>query len=542
MSGTLSVFRNRDFRSIWTATLISNIGTLIQLVGAAWLMTSLTESQSMVALVLAANTLPVMIGSFIAGVFADNYDRRRLMLVAQVSMLCTSVVLTAMALADMLTPWSLLFFTFLIGSGTALHYPSWQVSIGDIVTRDELPLAVSLNAMGMNITRSVGPAMGGAVVAAAGAATAFGINTATYFFIILALVIWRPKLPARPLPPESFVGAFSVGLRYFVMSPHLMKSTFRGLLFGFAAIPVQALLPVIAREQLQASAFIYGVMLGFFGFGAVIAALNNVRIRSKLKTETILSIGFLAFAASSVVLAYSRFLPLSAIALFFAGASWLSVLSLMNVSIQMATPRWVVGRIIALYMTGIFGGMTVGSWGWGLVADHFGTAQALVAAAAVLLLGAVLGRWLPIEITGSVSFEPAEHRSLPPPRLPMNDHSGPVQITIKYQIAEANTVAFLAAMRVRRRVQLRDGARRWSLHRDIETPELWIESYFFSNWLDYRRHRGRKTRTTSEISARVIALHQGNEPPEVRRSLERQTSIPHLSNAHHPSPIAFLNP
>ena len=250
----LVLFRNQTFRSLWIAALASNFGGLVQAVGAAWLMTSLTESQNMVALVQGSVALPIMIFSLMAGVFADNFDRRRIMLIAQAFMFGVSVVLTFMAFEGWLSPWLLLAFTFLIGCGTALHNPSWQATMGDIVTREELPSAVSLNSMGFNLMRSVGPAAGGAIVAIAGAAAAFAVNALSYIAIILALLRWKSPARDTHLPREPMGSAFAAGLRYTAMSPNLMRVILRGFWFGLSAIALLALLPVIVRERHELAA------------------------------------------------------------------------------------------------------------------------------------------------------------------------------------------------------------------------------------------------------------------------------------------------
>jgi MFS family permease len=528
--GTFTVFRNRTFRVLWMASLASNLGGLIQLAGAAWLMTSLSQSQEMVSLVQTSNTLPMMVGAFAAGVLADNLDRRKIMLAAQVFMLLVSAVLTLLAVGGLLTPWVLLGFTFLIGCGTALHYPSWLSSIGDIVDREDLPTAVSLNAMGVNITRSLGPAAGGAIVALAGAAASFAVNTVSYLTIIAALLRWRPPPRANRLPPERFAGALSAGLRYFAMSPVMLRISLRGCIFGFAAIPIQALLPLLVRDHLQGNAFVYGVMLGCFGAGAVTTALLNDHIRARMSNETILRFGFAGFAACSVVLALSTLPLLSAVAMYGAGMCWLGVLSLLNVALQLSAPRWIVGRMLALYMTAIFGGMAVGAWIWGQLSDDFGTSRALFGSAAVLLVGMLLGFRAPMAPFGKMDLDPAERAADPKLVLPPDQRSGPIGITVEYEIAESDVPRFLHLMSERRRTRLRDGARRWTLSRDLAAPHLWFETYHFPTWMDYMRHRERRTRSDRLLTERLNELHQGPSPFRVRRALEK---APVVDNGQH---------
>ncbi|XDA98331.1 MFS transporter [Sulfitobacter sp. LCG007] len=520
---TLAVFRNQTFRMLWIATLASNFGGLVQSVGAAWMMTTLTSSESMVALVQASVTLPIMVLSLTAGVFADNFDRRKIMLWAQAFMCLVSVGLAFLAYEELLTPWVLLSFTFLIGCGTALNNPSWQASVGDIVTRQELPAAVSVNSMGFNIMRSVGPAAGGTIVAIAGAAAAFAVNALSYVFIIAALFNWKPAVPERRLPREPFGSAFAAGLRYVAMSPNLIRVILRGFNFGIAAVAVQAMLPLVVREHLQGGAMTYGVLLGCFGVGAVVAALCNGWLRARLANETITRLGFLGFAITCGVLALSEIAAINALSLLLAGFCWVICLSLFNVTVQLSTPRWVVGRVIALYQTGVFGGMAAGSWLWGAVAESAGLQYALFGAGATMLLGILAGRYAPLPDSSDLNLDPLNRFREPALELDINQRSGPIMIMVDYEIAQKDVPRFLELMGERRRIRIRDGAQNWAVLRDLENPDLWTESYHVPTWVEYVRHHERRTQADAETSDALRALHKGDGPIRVHRMIERPT-------------------
>ncbi|MEO8244794.1 MAG: MFS transporter, partial [bacterium] len=469
---------------------------------------------------------PIMIFSLLAGVFADNFDRRRVMLIAQSFMLVVSVGLAVMAMEGWLTPWLLLGFTFLIGCGTALHNPSWQASMGDIVSRDELSAAVSLNSMGFNLMRSVGPAAGGAIVAFAGAGAAFGVNAASYVAIITALLLWHPNIPKRRLPREPMGSAFAAGLRYVGMSPNLMKVILRGTIFGFSAVAILALLPLIVQQLLAGGALTYGVLLGCFGIGAVMGAFLNARLRSRLRNEVITRSAFLVFGLACVTLAFSRSAVLSGGALLFAGSGWVIALSLFNVTVQLSTPRWVVGRALALYQTGVFGGMAAGSWIWGVMAENVGPGGAMLAAAAVLAIGALVGRLAALPDLTNLNLDPLNRFQEPPLRLDIRQRSGPIMILIDYEIAQENVSAFLSAMALRRRDRLRNGAQQWALLRDLEKPDIWTETYHVPTWVEYVRHHERHTQADAEVSDALRKLHRGTKGPVVHRMIERQAVSP----------------
>lgn len=519
----LILFRNQTFRSLWVASLASNFGGLVQAVGAAWLMTSLSNSQSMVALVQGSVTLPIMVFSLMAGVFADNFDRRRVMLIAQGFMFVVSVTLTFMALNGWLSPWLLLGFTFLIGCGTALHNPSWQATMGDIVTREELPAAVSLNSMGFNLMRSIGPAAGGAIVALAGAAAAFAVNAFSYVAIILALLRWKAPVRDTHLPREPMGSAFAAGLRYVAMSPNLLRVILRGFWFGLAAIALLALLPVVVRETLQGNAFVYGVLLGCFGLGAVAGALTSARLRDRFNNETITRGAFVLYGVGCVVLGFSPSAVASGAALLLTGACWVIVLSMFNVTIQLSTPRWVVGRVLALYQTGTFGGMAGGSLIWGLMAERSGPGAALAVAAVLLVLGALIGLRLPLPEFSGLNLDPLNRFREPALRFDLSYRSGPVLVMVDYEIAQQDVPEFLSAMAQRRRVRIRDGAQQWVLLRDLQHPEHWSESYHVPTWGEYIRHNERRTLADAALADRLRALHRGAGGPVVHRMIERQT-------------------
>ncbi|MEJ5081095.1 MULTISPECIES: MFS transporter [unclassified Ochrobactrum] len=523
----LAPFQYGTFRALWSATLFSNLGGLVQTVGAGWMMATIAHSDDMVALVQASTTLPVMFFSVAAGALADNFDRRRIMLTAQIMLLVVSVALATFAYLGMLTPWMLLGFTFLIGCGGALHNPSWQASMGDIVPRADLPAAVALNSMSFNLMRSIGPAIGGAIVAAAGAAFAFIFNAFSYIALILALWRWQPQLAKSTLPREAFGPAMVAGLRYVSMSPNLLKVMFRGFLFGLSAIVILALLPLVARDLVKGTALTYGIMLGFFGVGAIGGALLSARLRELLGNEWLVRGAFVAFALSCALLSVSRSIWMSCIFLLPAGLSWVLALSLFNVTVQLSTPRWVVGRALAMYQTATFGGMAAGSWLWGSVADEFGVPYALLVASCVLLFGALVGLLLPQPDFESLNLDPLNRFSEPELRLDLRSRSGPIMIMVDYKIAQEDVPAFLAAMALRRRIRIRDGARQWALLRDLENPETWTESYHVPTWVEYVRHNQRRTQSDAEVSERLLALHKGATPPLVHRMIERQTVTMH---------------
>jgi len=535
-SASLAPFKSPVFRSLWFATLISNLGGLVQAVAAGWTMTTLTESQSMVALVTASTSLPIVSLSLFAGVLADNYDRRRIMLIAQVLMLVAATGLTLTTYFNLLTPWLLLAFTFLIGCGGALHNPSWQASVGDIVPREQVPAAVMANGMSFNMMRSIGPAFGGLIIVAAGAAAAFAMNALSYVALIVALALWRKPVAVNTLPRERFVRATGAGFRYVSLSPNLLSIILRGCLFGFTAISVQALLPLVARDLLNGSASTYGFLLGFFGLGAVGGALSNSKVRSRFDNETIIRTTFIGTALGTLLLSTGHSMVVAALALLLCGACWVTTNALLNVSLQLSTPRWVVGRSMSFYMMCNAAGMVLGSWLWGSVAQTYGLQIALITSAVAVTLAALACFRLPFPEFDKLNLDPLDQFIEPTLAVQLKPQTGPIMITIDFDIGESDIPAFLDAMTLRRRIRKRDGARRWSLLRDLEQPNIWTEKYYVATWVEYIRHNQRGTISDAGVTQTLHNLHRGEQPPPVRRMIERQTvpkqAEPYIKNVY----------
>jgi predicted MFS family arabinose efflux permease len=421
----------------------------------------------------------------------------------------------------------LLAFTFLVGCGIAFNAPAWQASVRDMVPSAELPGAVALNSMGFNIARSLGPALGGAIVAAAGAAAAFAVNAAACTGLIAVLARWHPPRHPQPLPRETLGIAVAAGVRYVAMSPAIRTVLVRSLVFGIGASAVMALLPLIAKFLIAGGPLEYGLLLGAFGVGAVAGAFASARLRRVLSTEAIVRWASLAFALSAAIVGISTQLVATMAVLLLAGAGWVLALATFNVTVQMSAPRWVVARALSLYQMAVFGGMATGSWLWGVVASTESIGAALFGASVVLLFGAVLGRWLTLAQTEELDLAPLRVWKEPPDTaVPVERRTGPVVITIEYVIHEEDILAFLGAMAERRRIRRRDGALKWRLLRDLADPQLWIERYETPTWLDYIRHNTRMTQDDALIPERLRALHRGAGPPRVRRMIERQTDSP----------------
>ena len=509
------------FRLIWMSVIVSNLGTMIQTVGAGWLMASISGSDLMVALVQASNTMPMMVLSLVSGALADSFDRRGIVLTAQSFMFAVAVTLTILTATGAMTPWLLLSLTFLIGCGVAFHMPAWQASLGDIVPRDQISKAVNLNSMGFNLTRSIGPALGGVVVAVVGTAAAFAINAFSYIPMILSVRRWKPTPRDTTLPRESLGLAIRAGLRYVAMSPNQLIIMARGFLFTLCSISVLALMPLIARDVLSGTSITFGLLLGAYGTGAIIGGLFSTRLRVRYGNEAIARGAVITFALSAGLISFSQLTWVTTLALLPAGGSWLLILSMLNASIQLMTPKWVMGRSLSLYQTANFGGMAAGSALWGAVANLSSPQSAVLIAAGALSLNLLFGLRFPLDQFGAADLDPLGTFIEPQLATTLSPQSGPIAITVEYEIDAKDVQTFLTLMSDRRRIRIRDGARHWSLSRDLEQSHHWIERYTVPTWVEYVRHHKRRTKTDAENGKLLRAINRHGAAPKVRRMIER---------------------
>ncbi|MGY4319221.1 MFS family permease [Bradyrhizobium sp. JR3.5] len=440
-SGITVPLRYPTFRRIWLASLLTNLGILIQGVGAAWAMMQMTSSADQVALVQTALMLPVMLISMPAGAISDMHDRRIVGLVALSIELCGATALAVLEWLGLTTPNLLLALCFVVGSGMALMGPAWQSSVSEQVPSEALPAAVALNSISYNIARSVGPAVGGIVVAAAGAVTAFALNALLYLPLMFAFFLWnRIAEPAR-LPPEKLNRAIVSGVRYIINSPSIKIVLTRSMVISVIGGAIIALMPLVARDLLHGGAQTYGIMLSAFGLGAVMGALTITYVRKRMSGEAAIRACALSMGGAIAAVALSREPILTAAALVLAGAVWMMAWVLFSIGVQLSAPRWVAGRSLAAYQAVSSGGIAIGSWSWGHLADGAGVDTALLVSAVLMFASPILGFWLPMPRI-SEGGEEAGILEDPKVRLALTGRSGPLVLEIEYRVSQENARAF----------------------------------------------------------------------------------------------------
>ncbi len=518
---TFGPLRHGVFRRIWFASLASNFGFMIQGVGASWAMTEMTGRPDMVALVATSMMLPQMFVAIAAGAIADMYDRRVVGIIALCLSLSGTVTLAILWSLGLATPWVLLGLCFFIGCAMSLFGPSWQASVSEQVPSDVLPAAIALNGISFNIARSFGPAIGGLIVAAAGTVAAFVVNAFMYLPLLVVLFLWRREKVVSRLPPERLNRAIISGARYILHSPPIRVVLIRTFVTGVVGGSLSALMPLVARDLLGAGAQIFGVLLGAFGLGAVMGALNTSLVRRRFKTETAIRGCVVVAGVGTALVGLSGEVALTCAILLTAGAAWTLVVTLFNIGIQMGAPRWVAGRTLAAFQASIAGGVAIGSWLWGYVATFVGVDGALMISGLGMAATVLLGVLMPVPPTTESADPATDPLADPEVRLAITPRSGPIVIEIEYRIDPAQARDFYSAMQHVQLVRSRNGGYDWSISRDVADPELWIERFHCPTWLDYLRQRTRMTQAESELHAAAWRFHLGPEPVRIRRMLER---------------------
>ena len=515
-----SPFRHSAFTVLWTATVISNVGTWMNDVGAGWLMTSLAPSPLMVALVQAATTLPIFLFALPAGALADIIDRRSILLAMSAVMMLTAISMGLLVLAGAMTPFLLLLFTFVLGTGAAFIAPVWQAVVPKLVSNDELQPAVALNSVGINISRAIGPVLGGVVIVTFGVASPFLLNALSFAAVIIALLWWRPSTSiSSRLPAERFWNAIRAGLRYASASKPFKMTLIRAVAFFPFASAYWALLPLIARQEFGGGPTFYGLLLGSVGAGAVGGAFLLPALKTKLGADDLVALGTFGMAVVLVISALVRAPVVAAIAGGLAGASWIAVLSNLNVSAQMALPEWVRARGLSIFITVFFGAMTFGSILWGQVAALFGIPAALSAAATGAVLGVIFSRRFKLQRNAALDLRPSMHWPEPVVSKTIEPDRGPVMITVDYHIDPKNASAFLAALASLADARRRDGAYAWGVFEDVAKPGHYLEYFLEDSWLEHLRHHERVSEVDRVFQDQIRSFHCGNAPPRVSHFL-----------------------
>lgn len=524
------------FRAIWIAGMVSNVGTWMQNVAGVWLVTTLTTSALLVALMQTATSLPAFLLSMPAGAMADLVDRRRLLLFTQGFMSVVALGLGALTLADGISAYGVLGFTFLLGMGAALNAPIWQSIATELVPRPALPSAITLNGVSNNIARAIGPAIGGAIIAYYSAGWVFVLNGVSFLGTWAVVYFWKRQPTVTNGPAENFIGALRAGLRYVQYSPAIYGVLVRTFAFAFGAAAMWGLVSVVVARRLHLSSGHYGVMLSWLGAGAVTGAVLMGRAGSRLSFNQRVLLGVLAFVGTNTALALVNQIYVLYAVMFVSGIAWLMVMTSFSTTVQLSVPKWVQARVISVYMLVFQAGLSVGSLAWGELADHLSLQTSLLAAAGWMLASTLLALPFPMRSAEGLNLDPAEHWPDPETDGPVDPDNGPVLVMIEYHVAPADWAAFHQAAEQLTRLRLRDGALRAGVFADVAVPTRISEFFYVATWGEHQRQHHRFTREDQVVEARVRRFHQGPDEPRVTHFL----AFPNTSNVEMATPIPTL--
>jgi predicted MFS family arabinose efflux permease/quinol monooxygenase YgiN len=506
-------FRYTAFAVIWTATLVSNVGGWMYSAASGWLMTSLNPDPLIVALVQAASTLPIFLFAIPAGALADIFDKRKFLIVVESLTTAASAVYAAMVGLGLATPGNLLLFTFLIGAAGAFTVPAWQAVVPLLVPKDDLPAGIAANSVGINISRALGPALGGVTISSFGIVAPFWINAISNLGIVGALLWWREaKGPSSLLPAERFGQAIWAGLRHARHNPALRATLMRAAGFFLFASAYWALLPLVARVQIAGGPGLYGVLLGVIGAGAVGGAFLLPWLKPKLGPDRLMAVGAMGQALAMLLYGIARE-PVTALAAsVIAGASWIAPLAMLNVSAQVALPDWVRGRGLALYTTVFFGCLTLGSVVWGEVAALVGLPAAhFLAAAGAIAAIPLTWRWK-LQTGAGIDLTPSMHWPAPITAQDIARDRGPVLVMVEYRIRPQDREAFLEAVARLEHERRRDGAYAWGVFEDAAEEGRIVETFLIESWLEHLRQHERVTNADRLMQEAVHRFQMAGEP------------------------------
>ncbi|WP_457808933.1 MFS transporter [Kushneria sp. EE4] len=512
------------FRIIWIANLFANLGVWAQSVAAAWVVTSAHGSPVMVAMIQVAAAAPLVLMSIVTGVIADNYDRRKVMLFGLFIEVLGGVFITVIAFMGLLTPTLLIASILCVSVGGAITTPAWQAAVNEQVPRHLVSSAVLLNSVNYNAARAIGPAIGGMLLAALGPAWIFLLNVLCFCTLIWALWRWRRDVPKKSLPPERLWEGVKAAIYFTQYSSVTRLIMLRSFIFGISASAIWALLPLLAHDHPGGGASLYGYMLGGLGVGAIAASMLVNRARRRLGSSRLISVAAMVLGGVMLILGAVNALWAIFPALILGGSCWIAAVASYNSSVQILVPDWVKARALALYQTALYAGLTMGSFLWGNMAEGLGTQTALLMAGGLLLVSALVLLPSRLPALDSDSLMVAPEARTEAPDFEFDPARGSVMVTIEYRIEADQVRDFARAVRPLRRLRLRNGAKRWSLYRDIEARDLWQEVFLVPNWLQHLRMQDRQTMADRAIIERVAAMHVGPEPPRMRHGVSYRTA------------------
>ncbi len=515
-SASESPLKDTLYRFLWVTMFASDIGAAMQTVGSGWLITTLSPSPFVVALLQVMTSLSIFLLALPAGALADIVDRRKLFLVTQYFSLAVASILSILTFGGFTTSSILVVFTLLLGLGNAMSLPVNIVIQTDLVPKKKALAAMTLFSVAVYIGLAVGPLLGGLIVAAAGPWAVFMLNALSFIGVILFLHRWRKPQERKLLPPEQVIGAIRTGLQYMRHSLHVRALFVRDFSITICGSALVSLLPLISRNEAGSNSILFGILIGAFGIGGMISGLiivpriKMISIEKRVKSASIL------YAAAMAILSFQHDIITVFIGIFVVGTALIIITSSLNFVAYNSVSSWVRTRVVSVHQLVYWGGVAMGSIVWGIVAEIWGIPTALLAASVGLIIGLVTSTRYKLKPLTDVDMTPSMHWSMPRAMIDIDEHEeGSVLVEMEFQIDPARSQEFESAMNKVRSVMLRDGAINWELFHDIENPSRYVMMFTSESWTEHLRQHERITKADLVIEEYARSFHIGKDPPRV---------------------------
>ena len=509
--------KNRVFTMLWLAWMTSNICMWMNDVAASWMMTDLSASPTLIALIQTASNLPVFLLGLPSGAFADILNRKKYFMATQLWIAFNAAVLCIMTFTNSLNAPLLLFLTFTNGIGLAMRWPVFAAIVPDIVIREQLPTALALNGVAMNASRIIGPLIAGVLIASAGTEYVFALNMLLSLGCTVLIWRWRYTSNVSPLPGERFLGAIRVGIQYVKSSARMRAVLLRVFIFFVQSSALMALLPVIAKDHFNGDAKTFTILLSCLGFGAIVAASQLPQLRHRFDRNQLVPLSQILQALSSIGVVLAPSIWLASFMMMLSGGFWILTANSLSISAQLALPSWIRARGMSIFQMSLMGGSAIGAAVWGKLTTHTSVTISVICGSIFGILAVLLTKHLKIEGGSEEDMTPVCPIEHPIPDRDIDLHAGPVMISVEYKIPAKDIPAFKEIMQLSRDARLRQGAMSWSLFEDTEKIGMMVENFVFETWADYLRRFDRFTTNDLHLQEERYKYHKGTKDPKITR-------------------------
>jgi len=520
----LSPFKSSLYRMLWIASLFSYVGAAMYDVGASWLMTSLAPNPLFVSLITTATTLPILLFALPSGILSDIFDRRSILLITCVYMFTISTALGVLTLVGLTTTTVLLILTFALGAGTTMIRTPIIPTMSGLVSRSEIPNALTLSALASNLGRVIGPTVGGFIVAAFAPWAIFFLNSASFIGMMIVL----SRLPRKPnlnnyqqqssLPPENIIRAIRIQLRYIRYSQAAHVLIVRVGLFTLCSSALLSLLPLLAKHELALDSIGFGLLLGSFGAGAIIGGIVILPRLRKASVESLITASIVLLAIVTLTMGYVRVFDLACVVMGLGGVAYITILSKFYIIGIKSAPKWIGARVLAVYLLVLNGGLVVGSVIWGTVANTFGIPVTLLVASLALAATIIARKPYSSKLLDDLDFTPAsDHWSLPPQSSidPKQDDNRAL-VTIEYKNIDPKlSHEFERSVHELGRILKSEGMAYWELFQDPSDISHYIEIRIADTWTDHMRQHENVTKNVQDMENRILELIKDCPPPTI---------------------------